>query len=107
MILGTSRRPRLPPRSGDKTLFASLLAPRNLTPIFIPHLPHCRLRTTMSDLKSTKCPNKGYNKVLTLDTINPAVVAAQYAVRGELALRANVLSDQLEKGQSNLPFKNV
>ena len=49
-----------------------------------------------------------YKKVLSIDNINPAVVDAKYAVRGELALRANALSAQLEKnGQADLPFSDV
>lgn len=49
-----------------------------------------------------------YKKVLTTDTINPAVLAAKYAVRGELALRANELTDQLTTDRGNeLPFKDV
>ena len=50
----------------------------------------------------------GYKKVLTVENINPAVVHAEYAVRGELALRANVLTEQLSKnGQGDLPFSDV
>jgi len=50
----------------------------------------------------------GYKKVLTVENMNPAVVKAEYAVRGELALRANVLTEQLNKnGQGDLPFSDV
>ena len=48
-----------------------------------------------------------YKKVLTIDTINPAVREAKYAVRGEIALRANELEAQLKKGNTSLPFKDV
>jgi alanine transaminase len=48
-----------------------------------------------------------YKKVLTIDTINPAVLSAKYAVRGELALRANKLEQQLKDGQEDIPFKDV
>lgn len=34
---------------------------------------------------------KGAMRVLTLDTINPQLIKAQYAVRGELAIRAEEL----------------
>lgn len=37
-------------------------------------------------------------KILTKATCNPAVIAAQYAVRGEIALRAEALRAKLEKG---------
>lgn len=56
----------------------------------------------------TKARQDGYKKVLSVDNINPAVVHAEYAVRGELALRANVLTEQLNKhGQGDLPFSDV
>lgn len=56
----------------------------------------------------TRGQHTSYKKVLTMDTINPAVLSAKYAVRGELALRANELTDQLKKhGQADLPFKDV
>jgi aspartate/methionine/tyrosine aminotransferase len=46
--------------------------------------------------------------VLNIDSINPAVKEAKYAVRGELAIRANQLEAQLKKeGDSQLPFKDV
>jgi alanine transaminase len=48
-----------------------------------------------------------YTKVLNINNINPAVVAAKYAVRGELALRANVLTEQLKHGGTDLPFDDV
>ena len=48
-----------------------------------------------------------YKKSLSIDNINPAVLEAKYAVRGELALRANELTEQLKKDNTNLPFKDV
>jgi len=36
-------------------------------------------------------------KVLTEDTINQAIVRAEYAVRGELAIKAESLRDELKK----------
>jgi alanine transaminase len=48
-----------------------------------------------------------YTRSLNINNINPAVVSAKYAVRGELALRANVLTEQLKNGESDLPFKDV
>lgn len=65
---------------------------------------------TMSHVNNTKTKGEktSYKKVLTIDTINPAVLAAKYAVRGELAIRANQLTEQLKKeGQAELPFKDV
>lgn len=43
---------------------------------------------------------------LTKANLNPAVVAAAYAVRGELVARADVLRDQLAAGKK-LPFEQI
>lgn len=47
--------------------------------------------------------------VLTLETINPAVLDVQYAVRGELALKADKYMQELDQpgGGKNLPFDKV
>ncbi|WVR09365.1 hypothetical protein IAU60_006431 [Kwoniella sp. DSM 27419] len=48
---------------------------------------------------------------LNLETINPAVLEVEYAVRGELALKADkytqILNDPEEKAKSGLPFDHV
>ncbi|RYO90042.1 hypothetical protein DL766_007318 [Monosporascus sp. MC13-8B] len=44
---------------------------------------------------------------LTLDNINPHVVEAKYAVRGELAIKAEVYRAKLRKGDKDLPFQEV
>jgi len=44
---------------------------------------------------------------LTLDTINPAVVQAEYAVRGELVLRAAAIKQQLQEQPGSLPIAKV
>lgn len=46
-------------------------------------------------------------RVLTRESINPAVVAAEYAVRGAIPLRAEELRDELAAGSSALPFDTV
>ncbi|ORX89659.1 PLP-dependent transferase [Basidiobolus meristosporus CBS 931.73] len=46
-------------------------------------------------------------KVLRLDTICPQVREVRYAVRGEIAIRAEELKKELEKKGSNLPFKEI
>lgn len=43
---------------------------------------------------------------LTTADLNPAVLNVQYAVRGELAIRAEDLRNKLEQGHE-LPFKRV
>lgn len=44
---------------------------------------------------------------LTIDNINPHVRAAQYAVRGELAVKSEEFRASLLRGTSNLPFDQV
>jgi alanine transaminase len=61
---------------------------------------------SLSEVNGSIQRAKTYNKSLTIETINPSVLAAQYAVRGELAIRANVLTEELKKG-NQYPFKNV
>lgn len=43
---------------------------------------------------------------LTVKDLNPAVLNVQYAVRGELAIKAEDLRDKLQSGEQ-LPFKKV
>jgi alanine transaminase len=65
----------------------------------------------MSQRQRTDIANgtASYKKVLNIDSINPAVKEAKYAVRGELAIRANQLEAQLKKEGEDapLPFKDV
>lgn len=44
---------------------------------------------------------------LNLDNINPHVRAAKYAVRGELAVKAEELRVRLSQGDKSLPFDSV
>ncbi len=44
---------------------------------------------------------------LTVDNINPRVVEAKYAVRGELAVKSEVYRAKLRKGDKDLPFDQV
>ena len=44
---------------------------------------------------------------LNIDNINPNVKAAKYAVRGELATRAESYRNKLNKGDTSLPFEKV
>ncbi|KAF1850082.1 alanine aminotransferase 2 [Cucurbitaria berberidis CBS 394.84] len=58
---------------------------------------------TMSSSSSTAA-----KKVLNLDSINPRVKAAKYAVRGELAVRSEEYRARLAKGEGkDLPFDTV
>ncbi len=48
-----------------------------------------------------------YEKVLTLDTLNPAVKNVKYAVRGQVVIRALELQKELESSSCTLPFQKV
>lgn len=48
--------------------------------------------------------NSNYN--LNLSNINQRIIHADYAVRGELSIRADELRSQLKSGKA-LPFKNI
>jgi hypothetical protein len=62
--------------------------------------------TTRSFIMST--PSSQRQPALTADNINPAVIKVEYAVRGELALKADKYMQQLSSGEgSDLPFKKV
>jgi hypothetical protein len=71
-----------------------------------PRLPDRNFHTTMSP--SANGPAS--HKVLTIESINPAVLSVSYAVRGELALRADEYSQQISAAANvahNLPFEKV
>jgi hypothetical protein len=44
---------------------------------------------------------------LSVATIKPRVVAADYAVRGEIVRRAQLLEDELQAGKRKFPFEKV
>ena len=44
---------------------------------------------------------------LVVDDLNPAILKVQYAVRGELAIKAEDLREKLQAGHKNLPFSKV
>lgn len=52
-------------------------------------------------------PREPSYRVMTAKTISPAVMAAQYAVRGAIPLRSEELREMLEAGDKSLPFDTV
>jgi hypothetical protein len=44
---------------------------------------------------------------LTVDGLNPALLKVQYAVRGELAIKAEILREKLKESNHGLPFDKV
>jgi hypothetical protein len=62
-------------------------------------------KTSLSHLQHSRNYGKG---MLTVDSLNPASLKVQYAVRGELAIRAEEYRVQLKTGNNhNLPFNKV
>lgn len=81
-----------------------------LRPTIHPRLSPGRIRT----MATTTATLTKHQPVLTIDSINPAVREAQYAVRGELAVRAQHYADRLRKAldegktdHDGLPFDSV
>eukprot|EP00249_Psilotum_nudum_P015029 c25128_g1_i2 orf=531-2000(-) len=46
-------------------------------------------------------------RAVTVDTINPKVLKCEYAIRGEIAMHAQHLQQELQLKQSSLPFDEV
>lgn len=46
-------------------------------------------------------------RALTIDSLNPALQKVQYAVRGELAIKAELFREQLKEHNHDLPFDKV
>ena len=44
---------------------------------------------------------------LSLSSLNPALQKVEYAVRGELAIKAEDYRQKLEQGNANLPFDRI
>lgn len=63
-------------------------------------------QTTVSYAKRTLSTNKP-SKCLNVDNINPSIRAAKYAVRGELAVKAEDYRLRLLEGDKSLPFDSV
>lgn len=61
--------------------------------------------STTAPTRSSNSVDK--NSVLSVDTINQAVVTAQYAVRGELVLRASRLKEELKQNPASVPFDKM
>ncbi|KAL1305623.1 hypothetical protein AAFC00_007223 [Neodothiora populina] len=59
---------------------------------------------TQNKASSTGAPG---HKRLDISNINPSVLEAKYAVRGELAIKSEKYREELEKGDSKLPFDTV
>ncbi|KAI9591413.1 pyridoxal phosphate-dependent transferase [Syncephalis fuscata] len=78
---------------------------------------HKTLRASVTTINGTHCsrlltsphfvpPQKTQGKVLSVDNINPNIRQVEYAVRGELAIRAEELNVAVSHGEQ-LPFSKV
>ena len=65
-----------------------------------------RPRSQLARTLFTQTPSTSA-KALTADKLNPRLLEAQYAVRGELVLKSMEYQKDLESGNSTLPFKSI
>lgn len=72
-------------------------------------LPNGSSSKTNGASSSTGLRKDASERVVTADTINPAVLKAEYAVRGEIALRAEQLREECatDEGKRKLGFNQV
>jgi alanine transaminase len=70
---------------------------------------HAKPKTNGASNGSRGLRSSPSERVVTKDTINPAVIAAEYAVRGEIALRAEELREECstDEGKKKLGFNEV
>ena len=68
-----------------------------------------KAKTNGASNGSTGLRKSASERVVTKETINPAVIAAEYAVRGEIALRAEQLREECstDEGKKKLGFNEV
>ncbi|KAJ7565779.1 hypothetical protein O6H91_02G074700 [Diphasiastrum complanatum] len=75
---------------------ASSLPPAPALAAAVKDLPLCRRFSTMP-----------WSKPVTIDNINPKVLKCEYAVRGEIVLRAQLIQQELLTKPSSYPFNEV
>ncbi|KAK9369513.1 pyridoxal phosphate-dependent transferase [Lipomyces kononenkoae] len=63
--------------------------------------------SSVSQETSSPVSTASRRKAITIDTMNPYLRRADYAVRGRLAIRADELREQLDNGDTSLPFKEI
>jgi len=73
-----------------------LSVPRGVAKLSFPRLPI-----------SSRSSHTNAMRGLTVDTLNPAILNVQYAVRGELAIKAEEYRVRLKAGAHDLPFDKV
>lgn len=64
-------------------------------------------QTTVTYTKRTLSTQAESPRCLNIDNINPHIKAAKYAVRGELAVKAEEYRHRLTEGDKSLPFDSV
>ncbi|ORY54165.1 putative alanine aminotransferase [Leucosporidium creatinivorum] len=103
MALATLLRPCAPRSSTSSTMLASVA--RRQSRVTIAHRLPCSSHS-FATTSPAMAPRDPAYRVITNDTINKAVLQAEYAVRGAIAIRAEELRDDLEAGKQ-LPFDSV
>jgi Flp pilus assembly protein TadB len=71
-------------------------------------VPCGSVKFSLSRLPPLSRSHKGSMRGITQDAINPAILNVQYAVRGELAIKAEEYRERLQSGaHHDLPFNKV
>lgn len=81
---------------------SGLSVPRVIVKISLPRL-HLSSRSSSSSSISQGSAMRG----LTVEALNPSILNVQYAVRGELAIKAEEYRVRLKAGATDLPFDKV
>jgi len=74
---------------------------------FAHSLRHCFIGSTAYTFLRLFSSSPLAMRRLTVDSLNPALQKIEYAVRGELAIKAEALRDELKKPNHTLPFDKV
>ena len=74
---------------------------------FANSLRHCFIESTAYTFLRLFSSSPSAMRRLTVDSLNPALQKIEYAVRGELAIKAEALRDELKKPNHTLPFDKV
>mmetsp|Transcript_20448 Transcript_20448/g.28531 ORF Transcript_20448/g.28531 Transcript_20448/m.28531 type:complete len:513 (+) Transcript_20448:273-1811(+) len=67
----------------------------------------CSFMSTIRAVRAQAKSAGGRTIPLNVDTISPLVRTAEYAVRGEITIRANNYKSRLAKGDKSLPFDEI
>ena len=86
---------------------SQLVKSRNLANNSLSLRHYLRGRSTTWTFQRLFSSSPSAMRLLTVESLNPALQKLEYAVRGELAIKAEALRDELKKPNHTLPFDKV